>query len=154
MINPYSILASNRAVSHYSTADEQEEERSFSQRRQRGSSVQLRNDSDTVSDVVAKETKKALPKPSKLPGTSQSEKPQTKRKPPADEASHEPSSAKKPRTQISNMKDLLRERETLLMNAAENMEILTGQNEPILRLVSLIKETEQGLGSTRIRRLA
>ncbi|XGW09338.1 hypothetical protein V3C99_011550 [Haemonchus contortus] len=43
------------------------------------------------------------------------------------------------------MKELLREGGALLMNAAENMEILTRRSDPTLRLVSQIKETEQRL---------
>nr|CDJ93242.1 hypothetical protein HCOI_01493700 [Haemonchus contortus] len=43
------------------------------------------------------------------------------------------------------MKELLHEGGALLMNAAENMEILTRQSDPTLRLVSHIKETEQRL---------
>ncbi|XGW35136.1 hypothetical protein V3C99_018844, partial [Haemonchus contortus] len=64
---------------------------------------------------------------------------------PTDDASQGPSSAKKSRTQISNMKELLHEGGALLMNAAENMEILTRQSDPTLRLISHIKETEQRL---------
>ncbi|KAK5968694.1 hypothetical protein GCK32_000298 [Trichostrongylus colubriformis] len=142
MMNSYLILVSNGAVSDHSTADGQEEEKS-SHSDDSGSSVRLRNDLDTVSDAVVKETKKALPKLRSCQGNRSPRSP-TKRKAPAEKASQEPSSVE-PRTQISNMKNLLRGGGTLMMNAAENMKMLTRQSEPTLRLVLLIKEAERRL---------
>ncbi|KAK6018268.1 hypothetical protein OSTOST_16157, partial [Ostertagia ostertagi] len=91
------------------------------------SSVHILHDSKKVADVAPKETKKSLPKPPKLPGKTQSDNPQTKRRPSTDDTLQGPSSAKKPRTQILSMKELLREGGTLLLNAAENMDVLTRQ---------------------------
>ncbi|VDO48843.1 unnamed protein product [Haemonchus placei] len=60
MINPYLILAGNGAVIHYSTTDGQEEEEA-SHSDDNGSSVQLLNNANTVSDVAVKEAKNSLP---------------------------------------------------------------------------------------------